>query len=826
MKKESLYGAFILLLCLWTGLAQAQTRQTGAYSVKGVLLDSLSRESEPYATIRIYLKTSPKEPEKLAVTDLDGKFDERLTKAGDYVLHITSVGKRAVTREFTLSAQNKRVDLGTLYTSEDSEMLAGVEVVAQKPLVKAEIDKIAYSIEDDPDAKTNTTLEMLRKVPLVTVDAEDNIQVNGSSNFKVHVNGKPNTLMSNNPKEVLRSLPANSVKSIEVITEPGAKYDAEGIGGILNIITTEARMQGYNVTLGANAGNRNAGAYAYGTVQVGKFTATGNYSYSAQYAPRGYSSSGREDYTSDQYKYLRSDGSSESDGTFQFGNIEASYEIDTMNLITFSTNVFSGGFDSDNRSASEMLDANRAFAYRYDTRGESSNSFGNVGVNLDYQHSMKRKGEYLTASYKFNNSPNNSEAETFYEDIEAVPFDLFDQRYDNDARTAEHTVQLDYVNPLNDMHYIDAGAKYIFRKNTSDSKYFLEQPDGSFLQSDEMSSMFDQGQHILAAYADYQLKWKKLGVKAGVRYEHTFMDVEYALQPERNFDAGFDNVVPTANLSYMLGTTSSLRANYNMRINRPGIWYLNPFRDESNPTSVSYGNPNLDTEKSHNLGLTYSSFTAKFSVNATINYMFINNGIERYSFMNDGVMESTYGNVSKTKRTRLSLWANWNPGSTTRISINASGSYADYKSDMLRSHNYGWQGNLFGNVQQTLPWKLRLSLYGGGSTANVSLQGEGSSYYFYGIGLSRAFLKEDRLNISISTSNLFQKYMTYNSETLTDTFRSWSESKSPNRYVGVSVSWRFGELKTQVKKAARSINNDDVKAGGNNSGGSGGNNAM
>ncbi len=812
--KHVCWGTCIVLLCFLAGVTQAQ-QKAGAFGVKGVLLDSLSHEGEPYATIRVYLKSEPKEPVKLAASDLDGKFQADLPSANEYIIYITSIGKKTVSRTFTTTDEQKMADLGTLYTSEDSEVLEGVEVVAQKPLVKAEIDKISYSIEDDPDSKTNTTLEMLRKVPLVTVDAEDNIQVNGSSNFKVHVNGKPNTLMSNNPKEVLRSLPANSVKSIEVITEPGAKYDAEGIGGILNIITTDAKMQGYNVTLGANGGNQNAGAYAYGTVQVGKFTATGNYSHSWQYSPRGYGMSGREDYTSDQYKYLNGENSYKSNGHFQFGNIEASYEIDTLNLLTFSANVFGGSFDTDNDYSAEMRNAQRELMYKYKSRSANTNSFGNVGVNLDYQHSMKRKGEYLTASYKFNNSPNNSESATMYEERENIPFDLIDQRYDNDAHTSEHTLQLDYVNPLNEMHYVDAGAKYIFRKNASDSKYFLEQADGSFLQSQDMSSIFDQGQNILAAYADYQLKWKKLGVKAGVRYEHTFMNVEYDLQPDRNFDAGFDDVVPSANISYMLGTASTLRANYNMRINRPGIWYLNPFRDESDPTSVSYGNPDLDTEKSHNFGLTYSSFTAKFSLNASLSYMFINNGIERYSFMNNGVMENTYGNVGKTKQTRLSLWANWNPGSKTRISINASGSYVDYKSDALASHNYGWQGNLFGNVQQTLPWKLRLSFYGGGSTPYISLQGEGSSYYFYGIGLSRSFLKEDRLNISISTSNIFQKYQTYNNETLTDTFRSWSESKSPNRYVNLSISWRFGELKTHVKKTARSIQNDDVKSGGN-----------
>ena len=253
----------------------------------------------------------------MAVTDLDGKFNVDLPQAGDFAIHITSIGKKTVSRNFSVTDRQPLVDLGKLYTSEASEELEGIEVVAQKPLVKAEIDKISYSIADDPDSKTNTTLEMLRKVPLVSVDGEDNIQVNGSSNFKVHVNGKPNTLMSNNPKEVLKSLPANSVKSIEVITDPGAKYDAEGVGGILNIITTEGRMQGYNVTLGANGSNRGVGGYAYGTVQVGKFTVTGNYSYNYNNTPRGYTTSTREDFTSDTYKYLQSDGSSKNTGNYQ-----------------------------------------------------------------------------------------------------------------------------------------------------------------------------------------------------------------------------------------------------------------------------------------------------------------------------------------------------------------------------------------------------------------------------------------------------------------------------------------------------------------------------
>lgn len=793
------------------------------FSVKGILVDSLTQESEPYATLRITLDKAPGKPVRMNVTDAKGKFQEKLPQTGSYTLQITSVGKRAVIRRFTITDKERVADLGTLYTCDDAQMLQGVEVVAQKPLVKAEIDKISYSIEDDPDSKTNTTLEMLRKVPLVTVDGEDNIQVNGSSNFKVHVNGKPNTLMSNNPKEVLRSLPANSVKSIEVITEPGAKYDAEGIGGILNIITTDTKMQGYNVTLGARAGNTGASGYGYGTVQVGKFTVSGNYSYSHYQSPRSYSRSGREDFTSEDYRHLLTEGSSKGKDNFQFGNIEGSYEIDTLNLITFSANLFGGNFKTDGDSRTSMKDMTGNDRYSYLTRNSNRSDYGNVGINMDYQHTFHKKGEYLTISYKFNNSPNGSEADTYYDEAKDVPFDLIHQYFDNDAHTSEHTAQVDYVNPLNEKHYIDAGLKYILRTNYSDSRYFLENVQGEMEPSDDLSSKYEQGQNILAAYADYQLKWKKLGAKAGVRYEHTFMDVEYDYMPERNFKTGFDDVVPTVNLSYMLDQSSTLRANYNMRINRPGIWYLNPFRDTSNPTSVSYGNPDLDTEKAHILGLTFNRFSAKFSLNANLTYTFTNNGIERYSFMRDGVQENTYGNVGKSQRTRLALWMNWNPGSKTRISLNAGGSYSDFESKELNACNSGFSGNLFGNVQQTLPLDIRLSLYGGGSTPYISLQGEGSSYHFYGMSLSRSFLKEKRLNLSVYASNVFEKYNTQTNETLTDTFRSWSENKYPTRNYGFSISWRFGELKAQVKKTQRSISNDDVKTGGGGNQPEGGN---
>lgn len=819
-------GLLVWLLASITWGLNAQT-QSRIFSVKGVVVDSLTQATEPYVTIRIFAAADAKNPVHLAVTDQEGKFKEALKGPGEYTVVFTSVGKGAVSRAFRLSEAQPVKDLGVIAMAESAEMLEGVEIVAQKPLVKAEIDKLTYSIEDDPDSKTNSVLEMLRKVPLVTIDGEENIEVNGSKSFKVHVNGRPNNLMSNNPKEVLKGLPAHSIKSIEVITDPGTKYDAEGIGGILNIITLkDNRMEGYNVTVNGGLNNNAVVSGVYATVQLGKFTLSGNYTYTHIDTPLGHVESGREDYTSDEYKYLNSSSSTKNKSGMQFGSVEGSYEIDSLNLISFSMDLM--GMDNKGRGdgSTRMLNALHQPAYSYRTLTREKSDFYGIGANLDYQHAFRKKGEYLTLSYRYNATPQDSESYTEYEEVKDYPYDmdfLRNQYFNNDARTDEHTFQVDYTNPVAKGHDLAVGAKYILRDNTSDVEYFKEY-DGVYRPDKGLSDNFEQSQHILAAYTEYKLSWKQWAARAGVRYEHTFMDVEYAEMAEKNYNTDFDDLVPNLTLSYQLAPTQTLRASYNMRISRPSIWFLNPFQNTSDPTHITSGNPDLDTEKSHRLGLTYSSFGANISMNASLNYSFVDNGIEQYSFINQGVMQTTYGNVGKTKRTRLSLWMNWNPGSKTRISINGSGDYVDYRCEeaFLNQRNSGFSGSLSLNIQQQLPWDLRLSLNGYGSTPRISLQGKGFSMYSYGMGLSRAFLKGKRLNVSLNASSLFHEYMTLEDKTYASTFYSWSRNKVPQRTYGFSISWRFGELKARVKKAERTINNDDVKQGGGGAAAGGG----
>lgn len=797
----------------------AQNPPAMSYTIKGVLLDSLTLEGEPYATIRIVKKEAPAKPVKLAVTDTNGKFQEQISGSGDYVMSITSIGKSTVVKEFTLKPENKTMDFGNLYVKDDANELAAVEVVAQKPLVKVDIDKIEYNIEDDPDSKTNSLLEMLRKVPLVTVDGEDNIQVNGSSSFKVHVNGKPNNMMSNNPTEVLKSMPANTIKHIEVITNPGAKYDAEGVGGILNIVTIGGGFEGYTVTLSGNVSNMGGGGSAYGTVQKGKLTVTGNYAYNYNDRPRSYTNS-EKTFTDEPEKEL-SKSSSKNTGNFQHGNLEASYEIDTLRLVTLGFGMYGSGSDYNNNGLTDMPKN-----YFYRSLGKGDNSWYSIRGNIDYQRLFSLKGRMLTFSYRINTQPETNDGKTWYEDkiiserwLEIIK--LNDQRSDGKTNTTEHTFQADYVTPIGKLHTIETGLKYIIRNNTSDTKYYNIDDAGKEVFDKGRSVDYEHLNDILAAYAGYNLRYKALQGKVGLRYERTMLTIKN--DGIKDVDRNYDDIVPSASIGLKIKDTQNIRVGYNMRIWRPSIWYLNPYRNESNPTSVSYGNPDLETEKSHAFNLSYSSFTSKFNVNLSLRHSFNNNSIERYSFRDEnGIINNTYENIGKSRNTGLSAYINWNASPKTRIYINANGGYSVYRSPKQGIRNDGWDLFAYGGIQHTFPHEIRVSLNLMGATPRTSLQGKYQGFTNYGLNVNKSFLNK-RLTISAFANNIFSEYRKGKSTTEAANFKITTNNEWPQRRFGISVSYRIGELKAQVKKAARTISNDDVKGGGGE-GGDGGSN--
>lgn len=840
MKNRPLLLLSFLLLLLAPAASYAQLSATVSYTIRGVLLDSLTQEGEPYATIRIVKKEAPDKALKMAVTDTKGKFQEKMnTVEGAYILTITSIGKRAVVKEFSLKPEEKVIDLGTFYTTEATNELKGVEVIAQKPLVKADIDKIEYNVQDDPDSKSNTVLEMLRKVPLVTVDGEDNIKVNGSSSFKIHVNGKPDNMMSNNPVDVLKSMPANTIKHIEVITNPGAKYDAEGIGGILNIVTIGSGFEGYTATFSANGSNNGGGGSAYATIKQGKLTLSGRYSFNLNSSPRSYSNGVQENMEAGTN--LVSESSNKSEYGFQNGNLEGSYEVDTLRLISLGFGMYGGNNDGVSNGYTMMQPSLSSSAtsplYSYRNKGNSNGSWYSIRGNLDYQRiSSKNKDRMFTLSYKINTRPSTSDSKHWYSDFTYTTPDwedylntvLLNQRSDGKQNSSEHTFQADYTTPFAKLHTLETGVKYIIRNNTSDNNRY----DDEEVYDAYRSSHYKHLNDILAAYVGYAIKVKKFSGKAGVRYERTMQTVAYADKPDRDFKVNFDDVVPSASFGFKLTEMSNIRAGYDMRIWRPSIWYLNPYLDDTNPSYINQGNPNLESEKSHAFNISYSNFTQKFNLNLSLRYSFNSNGIENVTtLVNDETIEglrehtgkevlySTYKNIGKSSYAGLSAYVNWNASPKTRVYMNMNADYSHLKSPAQDLENRGWNFFAYGGVQQTLPLDIRLSLNLMGQTPYTSLQGKGSSYYDYSLSVNKSFMNEKRLTLSAFAGNFFQKYQKSSYSTEGVGFKNKTDSKYSRRRFGVSISYRIGELKASVKKAARSIENDDVKGGGGGEGG-------
>ena len=755
-----------------------------AIDVTGCVLDSLTHEGEPMATLRVWKQGDTMDNSKavaMGTTDTDGRFNLQIKRKGDYLLMITSIGRTPIVKPFTVGA-DKRIDLGTLLIAESAQSLDDVVVAIQKPLIKMDGETIAYSVSDDPDAKTNTLIEMLRKVPMVTVDGEDNIQVNGSSNFQIYMNGSPSPMLSGNPKEVLKVIPAQMIKRIEVLANPGAKYDAEGVGGILNFITdVQQGMEGYTGTVGVRTGDRMNGGSAYVMMQKDKLTLSVNASAMHMNTPTMEMSQSRDNLQdgSSMLTTSTTDGGS----NMIFGTVDASYAIDQHNTLSASVSVMSMNSDNDVESLT------KAPGSEYTQVNDNKMKSTSVNASLDYQHTYSDDPRHsLIAAYRFSTQPRETDANTTYSLADMPDYARVDKN-----NMMEHTLQFDYTQPLGEKSTFEAGGKYVWRESTS------------------LSDLLDYENRnaIGALYGTYSHSFGQLTVKGGLRYEFTSQDVKYNKGNGDDFSLTYNNLVPNLTLSLAPSMTQNLSLSYNMRISRPGISVLNPYKNTQNLYFVSYGNPNLDVETSHNTQLTYSYFTPKVMVNASLRYAYQDNGIEQYSFLQDDVLYSTYANIGQRQNTTLSLFSTLSLTPSTRLTLNSNTSYVDLRASQMGYSNSGWQQMLMANLQQTLPWDIKLSAMYMFNSPSISLQGTSASMNMHMLGLSKTLLN-DRLSLSLNTVNPFHSTMTMKTTTEGDGYTSTMTSKVSMSSIIASATYRFGDLKMKQQQTHRTQMESDL----------------
>ena len=703
----------------------------------------------------------------------------------------------------------------TLYAqkTESADTLKGqtldeVVVAQRRKLIKNDIDKLTYDVQHDKTAQTKTTLEILKKIPLVTVDGQENIRVQGSTSFKVYRNGHPDpSLSGQNLKDILKAIPASTIKRIEVITDPGAKYDAEGTTAILNIVMmSNTKLQGVSGNVNSDVdthGSVRLGTYL--TTKVGKLTTTVNYNYMNQ------SRKQTENYREEVYNYVKTGeqkheyGTNSTAGTIHFGNISASYEIDSLNLLTASTNFFGYKVDANTQSTNERWDKNSQLIYKFDNNMTTPGySLIDIGGRFDYQHKTHLDGEVFTLSYMLAATRQHTTFRQAYSNMVNFPVSYTSYDQNTRERFTEHTFQIDYVRPFGKHHKIESGTKYILRNNNSTS---LMDYQGT---TPDMESKFKHNAQVAAAYLSYIFTAGKWTARAGLRYEFTRMKASYPDGSNPDYHANLNDWVPSASLQYKISDGQTLKLSYNTSINRPGIEYLNP-AIISTPTAVSFGNANLGSSRNQKLQLEYMLVTSKLTLQLSPYYSFTNNGIGRILYEQNRKDVSTYQNVLKSKVFGISSYTEWTPLTGTSFTLNASMRYARITLPTPSTKNSGCGGGIYFNWEQKLPWDLTLTTSIGGEYGNriydpYAIEGH---WFYYDFTLTRRFFK-DKLTVSISAESPFINERSTTYRIVQGDYTGYERSVMYPKCFHIGFSWSFGKLKASVERAARSIENDDL----------------
>jgi hypothetical protein len=774
--------------------------------IKGVMLDSMSRNALSYATINIV--DTDRKTTKSTLSKDDGSFEIKINELKNIQLVISMIGYNTK----TVSVNTGRTDLGKIYLAASGKALNEVVITSAKPIIKQEVDRIAYNVQNDPENKVLTVLEMLRKVPLITVDGRDNIKLQGNDNYKVLINGRESALVAKNPADVFKGMPASNIEKIEVITTPPAKYDAEGLAGIINIITKKNIDQGYNGSVNTRYHtNAGPGLNLNATVKQNKVGLSGYVGYNLQNS--GATSFGNSNVISSPVKSnLSQTGTNTRNGDNLYGSAELSYEFDTLNLITATYQHYGGDNNQVFDQYSYLFNNANVEEQYYHLDNHSNAKYRGTDLGLNYQLGFKRnKEQLLTVSYKYKLSGNTQDSEGLY--LERKRFEAPSFRQYNSSGNNEQTAQVDYVQPLK-VFNIELGAKAIRRNNFSDfENYLLSSTMQEYRRDPLQSNSYDQNQSIYSVYNSYQIKSKKWVGKAGLRLEFTSIDLNFS-STDSPSKLNYRNLIPSLSAQRVLNDKSNITFGFSQRIQRPSIWFLNPFVDRSNPRYVKVGNPDLRPVTRQHFELKYSNF-AKGSINVGLSYGFANNTVEGVlSVGADTVTTRTFQNVGKNDRLGIDASVSKTLFKNLTVNINSTLVYVFLEGTYNGKfyNNQGIQGYIFNNNTYKFGKGFTMGLNIDYDSRYVLLQGKDNDYFSVSLSGSKELLKK-KATVSMSIDNPFNKYQNFDFYNGNDDFKQVENFQIFGRRFTCSFNYKFGKLNGGIKKNKRGISNDDVSGG-------------
>ncbi|MCF0072844.1 TonB-dependent receptor [Dyadobacter sp. CY261] len=799
--------AFIIIstVLAWPITCRGQIAST-EYRLSGKVADSTSQQALEFVTVSLISDSS--QTMKADYSKADGSFLLADIKPGVYSLVLTMVGYKTVIMPIILNdSVGMGRDLGVVLLVPQAIGLTEVLVKAARPIVTQQIDRLTYDLQADPDSKVYNALEMMRKVPFLSLDGDENILLKGSRNYRVFINGRPSGLVERNPKDVLRTMPASSIVRIEVITNPPAKYDAEGMAGIINIVTSKSLENGVkgSITLSERFPVGGPGLGGSVSAQRGKLGISVLGGASLYRIPLTDNELDRVT-PGPEPTMLNQAGKRRSRQRSGYLGYEVSYEINDRHLLTGQLNI-NGSRTRATVSQRSLLDAGALQGYDLNAANALSGSSFDAAFN--YQLGFKAgKDRLLTISYRYygyDDDQHDQVALTNRRNYESPDYQqLNDQRFD------EQSFQLDYVSPVKKVN-AEIGLKAILRRNNSNFEY-RSFNDGQFEMDPDLSNRFSYNQDVLSAYNSYEYALGNWGLRAGVRVEQTLIKADF-LSTNSTVAQRYTNVIPSLAVSRKLKNNGMVKIGFVRQISRPSIQRLNPFVDRSNPNVETSGNPNLRPYTFNRIQLSYG-VSAKVSLNLGLDYTFVRNidfRITRFD-SSANISRSTYENtgsgdaVDFSLSTRYPVTKNWDinvNGMLTFISA-AVGNPPSRISTRIVQYNV----TLSTAYRLGKGWRINASL-NPVSRSFRSPQEKANGLLASSFGVTKEII-EGKLSLSVMVANPFTTYRTNAVRAVGTTFTQYRSSRDYFRSFNINLTYNFGRLKDAIKKNKRGIKNDDI----------------
>ena len=820
-------------------LAQAQNAAPAAAvpatgSLTGTVLDSLSRQPVSYATVVLLSAAPPDKSITGVAADDAGKFALTKVPAGTYRLRVSYVGYASRTR--TVTVTSGATALGTIALPAAATALTEAVVVGEKPVVEVRPDRLVYNAEQDVSNAGGTATDVLRKSPLLAVDGEGNVKMRGSSNFKVLINNKPSPTLASNLTEALKSIPADQIKSVEIITTPPAKYDGEGTAGIINIVLKKGVNQGVNGRIGASSGNRNSNFNSALNFKQGKLGFTSSASAGAWYNP-GYLTVDRVSYNEqgNVVSTLHQDRDNFNKGLWYYGTLGLDYDLAEHHTVSLAGSIDGWG----GNTTSDLFNQLTGTSFNNIYARNTINRFGGLSVEGTgtYTHTFKqaRKEWSVLGQYALNNGTFGYDFDQYTNSAVVLAPAQATYRERSRGRTPGHevTLQTDFTQPFGDKKTLEMGLKAIFRRTGSVATVDTLRPadNANFLPDNRRITDFSYHQDVQAAYATYSFGLgKKLNLSLGSRLERTALMADFRATATPPFDRNYFSLLPNGSAQYKLSEASSLRAAYSRRITRPFIDYLNPFVNRLDRQNLSFGNPYLDPELTDAYELSYNTNFKTNSLNISGSVRHTGNAIEAVRFLttspsvplpadvvpDPNVTAQTFANVAANTFYQLNFYGSFKPLPKWDISGGPDVQYIVRRSPSLNADRRGFTASLNFNTSYKLSEGYTVQGFVYSSLPTPEIQGTGPANLYYQMGVKKSLFKE-KADLVLNFGSPFNRYWPYRSTTTTQNFNEQSEYRAYQRSFRFSFSYRFGQ--TQQGRQRKQISNDDTKSGGSKQGG-------